>query len=292
MRKHPTKDLVRIEICSKCNLRCTMCPQSIDNDKSEKGFITSEVFNKLVDEMLPFLGTNEVHLHIGGEPLLHPAVADFVRLLSTKGLKANIVTNATLLTQTLGAELIAAGLSKIAFSFEGFTPEKYESIRRGANYRKVKQNILNFLALNPSEGEGNHVITELRYVDFPDVDASLKDALRSEFKDKVDIVKAMPYVTWMGRVGDPPNFRDQGYKYVGCYAPTNSLNVLHDGTVVACCYDVEGELPMGNVTSDSLENIQQGAALKTLSSRLANCDLKGLPCQYCDLPWTKKNGND
>ena len=40
-----------------------------------------------------------------------------------------------------------------------------------------------------------------------------------------------------------------------CYGLRDQLGVLCDGTVVPCCLDHEGDLALGNLLTDSMEDI-------------------------------------
>ena len=59
-----------------------------------------------------------------------------------------INTNATLLEENMNRKLIERGLTRIRIGFDGATADTYEKIRIGANFHKVKDNILNLFTEN------------------------------------------------------------------------------------------------------------------------------------------------
>ena len=61
------------------------------------------------------------------------------------GVPSGISTNATILTEESSRRLIQAGLDYIIFAFDGATKATYEKYRKGAEFEKVRENILGFL---------------------------------------------------------------------------------------------------------------------------------------------------
>jgi radical SAM protein with 4Fe4S-binding SPASM domain len=62
----------------------------------------------------------------------------------------------------------------------------------------------------------------------------------------------------------------QGEKYF-CYGLRDHFGILCDGTVVPCCLDSEGGIPLGNIHSQDIETI--------LSSPRAKAMVEGFSCQ-------------
>lgn len=105
--------IYQIEISNLCNLTCTYCPHP--GQERPRGLMSHEVFEKTL-ELLIRCGQRTAYLHNFGEPLLNPEVADFVRLCTTRGVAASFFTNGVLLTDTVLAELAAAGLRFLCVS--------------------------------------------------------------------------------------------------------------------------------------------------------------------------------
>ncbi|MEE1185129.1 MAG: SPASM domain-containing protein, partial [Acutalibacteraceae bacterium] len=58
---------------------------------------------------------------------------------------------------------------------------------------------------------------------------------------------------------------------VFCYGLKDHFGILCDGTVIPCCLDREGDINLGNIFEDSLENI--------LSSKKATAIRTGFTCR-------------
>ena len=137
-----------IELSSACNLRCVMCPQS-EPGSIERGFMKFELFKKIIDEAKTFV--YDINLHHRGESLLHPELARMIDYAAKAGLYTRLHTNATILDEEKARAILEAGLDFLSFSFDGFTAETYEKIRRRANFETTINHISNFLKLKPSQ---------------------------------------------------------------------------------------------------------------------------------------------
>ena len=90
-----------------------------------------------------------------GEPLLHPRFLDMVRLAKERGLRAEVTTNALLLSPELAAGLRAAGLDQLVVSIDGTSAETFSRVRPGASLQRVVENVRNLHDhRGPSYGPG------------------------------------------------------------------------------------------------------------------------------------------
>src|SRR5580700_1690563 len=65
-----------------------------------------------------------------------------------------------------------------------------------------------------------------------------------------------------------------------CWQPWESLNIAADGYVYPCCV-VHPDLQIGDVNSQTLQNIIEGAPAVELKRRLLIGDINSLPCLNC-----------
>jgi radical SAM protein with 4Fe4S-binding SPASM domain len=110
------KPVVVWNITRRCNLRCIHCYSDSEN-KPYPGELSDEEGTKVIENLAEF-GV-PVLLFSGGEPLIHPSIFDFVRLASSKGIRAVISTNGTLLTKEVVGKLKDAGVSYAGISIDG-----------------------------------------------------------------------------------------------------------------------------------------------------------------------------
>lgn len=77
----------------------------------------------------------------GGEPLLHPLLAEWIQEANAAGCETGFLTNGTLLSRSISEELISSGIDWLAVSMDGATVDVYDSIRKGGDFQKVCEHI-------------------------------------------------------------------------------------------------------------------------------------------------------
>jgi radical SAM protein with 4Fe4S-binding SPASM domain len=189
-------------------------------------------------------------------------------------------TNATKLTPELSEKLITNGLQEIVFSFEGFNKQEYERIRVGANYEQTLSNINQFLEINDSYG--HPVKTELFVIRIPDVDSNLINTFHNIMKDKFDTLCFVGCMDWVGQIPYIKNEYPIILSYNNwCSALDTDLNILYNGTVVPCCFDIRGIMPIGNFTTTSLDEILNSKEREKFIKKIKTHNLEDTLCKNC-----------
>lgn len=107
----------QVIVTRRCNLRCGYCSEF---DQRSPLVPTVELRRRI--DALHKLGV--VHItFLGGEPLLHPDVADLVRYAHRGSPLVSITTNGTLLTKRIIEDLNAAGLDQMQISIDALEPD-------------------------------------------------------------------------------------------------------------------------------------------------------------------------
>jgi MoaA/NifB/PqqE/SkfB family radical SAM enzyme len=130
---YPTN--AHVEVTSRCNLKCLMCPRAVPDEKL--GNMSIAQFTKILDD-IPYL--QNVSLQGLGEPTLSPHFFDFVRICKERNITSTTVSNATIYTEELAKNLATCGLAQINISIDGATKETYEAIRVGAKWEAMLAN--------------------------------------------------------------------------------------------------------------------------------------------------------
>lgn len=125
---------VMLQITTRCNMHCKHCFLSATSagiDLSPTQF-RDQLIKKLIDS-----NVKKVTL-TGGEPLLHPALLDFVAELDKVGIHSCICTNAALITEEMLKELEHL---KVHFnvSLDGITLQSYGHFREISTPRKFSE---------------------------------------------------------------------------------------------------------------------------------------------------------
>ena len=271
-----------IEPTNTCNLRCVMCPQSSER-KFKRGFMEFSLFKKIIDEAKHFV--YDVNLHHSGESLLHPEILDMVRYTKEAGIYTRLHTNATVLDEETAQGILDAGLDFLSFSFDGYDKETYEGIRRGANFEKTLDNILNFLRLKKTLGT-QRPFTIFEVINFSEKtdDTASRQAFTQQFENlPLDKFVLKEPHNWGGLydAGGNPLHPE---KYCACTFPWYALVVFWNGNVSPCPQDWFNDLCMGNLKESSIKEVWHGKPLVNLREKMKYKKFQDLnPCASCDL---------
>ena len=236
------------------------------------------LFRKIIDEGRDSL---EFAVPYGvGEPLLNPEIFEMIAYCKKMGVPTGISTNATVLSEEYSRRLIEAGLDYITFAFEGPRREIFETYRKGADFDKVRGNILEFLrikkalrskifcvvqmvALRENRGEGGELIRMWNLEGVNDVRIK-KDEIHNEGS-------AIP--------GDNATRPPRRYP---CYQLWRGPMYIHyDGTTFPCCYTYPEEA-VGNIRRSTLEQIWNSDKIVRLREAHVRGDLREYPaCRNC-----------
>lgn len=141
MEEESRLKFVILETTRRCNLRCTHCAVSEENNLGSYTYedLPIEGFRAI----LPVLREHrpEVQLSGHGETLLHPHFEEMLQATLDAGCAVRLQTNATILTQRVIDMLVGAGAALVVVSIDAVTPSIFEGIRRRAKLHKVLANL-------------------------------------------------------------------------------------------------------------------------------------------------------
>lgn len=249
-----------IESTSICNLKCIMCPQSLDPNSFSRGFMDMKLFKKIIDEGAK-KGLCAIKLNWRGEPLLHSKIPEMVAYAKKKGIiEVMFNTNGQLLTKEKSKALIEAGLDKIIFSFDGATKKTYEKIRQQGNYDRLVKNIKEFVKIRNEKGLKKPFI-RIQTVKMKDTVKEV-DKFKEMWGDIVDYVAVLDY----SNRGEEKSRSVETYEQVGrvaCPQPFQRMLISWEGKVMMCCADWKMRSPIGDATKKSIQEIWHGEPLRT-----------------------------
>ncbi|MCX7767017.1 MAG: radical SAM protein, partial [Candidatus Sumerlaeia bacterium] len=129
---------IHLEVNDICNLRCRMCARQSDAFPKNRG----EMSMKVVERLQPwFRYASYVGLAGNGEPFLHSQIVNILRLINSAGAIPSVVTNATLLNDSLIDALLDLKMLILVVSIDGASQESFEFIRQGASFHSVIENL-------------------------------------------------------------------------------------------------------------------------------------------------------
>ena len=273
----PESNEIRIEPTTKCNFNCILCPrEKLTRKKETMDFdLFKFVFDKINSETSQY---NTLTFPGMGEPLLDQSLDSKIRYAKQHGFSVLILTNGSLLRAQRFKQLEDIGLDSIRISMYGDTPETYSAVH-GVDPRmfyKVKENLTKIAEIR------NNTSLLLTYNVVEGYNDSDLESWIEYWKDKVDLLEVWRPHNWVnGR-----NYRAlQGKKLRTCGRPFRTpLQVQVDGTVNMCCFDFDGKLLLGDLKTQTLEEVFSSPMSKRILKyhETGNFKGSGLICENCD----------
>lgn len=266
-----------------CNARCIMCGSKYM--KRPRQIMAMEIYCRAVEEVAKAKG-HSIMLSAFGEPLLDPYIVERVKFASKFSHFYNIgfSTNGSLLTPEVYRRLAVAGLKSMCISIDGYEKETYEKIREGLSFESLQKNIISMLNMHEIMGQP----ISLSVSSFTDnaskkvkesflyrklLEAGIKPILKWRVDNWGGLVSEVAEGLWL--MGPPRHKGPCALLY------DSSLLVLPDGRVTPChCRDADGELYIGNVMQNSLEDIWAGKLLEVVRENQIK-KMFDPPCAQC-----------
>jgi len=242
---------IYLEITDVCNLACGFC----HGTRRPPRFLAEAEFRLLTEKLRGH--TDYLYFHLMGEPLLHPALGDFLRIAAEAGFRVNLTTNAFLLPRAQETLLAAPKLHRVNLSLQSWeanpgrlSAETYIAACADFAEKAAAQGTIVSLRLWNGGGENtqNPILLGLLEAAFPppwrvaQKNTQLAPNVFLEFGDRFDWPDA--------------DAAETGTAF--CHGLRDHIGVLCDGTVVPCCLDAEGTLALGNLLESDLETILSG----------------------------------
>lgn len=283
-----------IEVTTVCNLRCPFCIVNHGMRRPHRHMSVDQVV-RLADEIASFGPSQEVYLFNYGEPLLHPAIAEIVRLMSQRGIRTKISTNTTNL-ERVGPAVVKAGLSVMLLDLDGITQDAHETYRAGSDVLVVMDEIRRFMACAEVRDGTTQVILQtlvhsrniaqlaeirafarsvgIRHIAWKSLGLDLGVELSpTEFAEKKR--ELIPAGTVFDRYAKLLRESDEPC----LFAEMNGV-VLSNGDYTICTHDADATVVIGNVFVSGYRQLRDSAFM-ALQEKIAQKKLP--PCSGCSM---------
>lgn len=295
-------DRCYIEITNTCNLDCHFCPKH----HRKRRQLSEEEFDLLTDRVrgkVCFL-----YFHLMGEPLLHPLLPQFVTMAREKGLKTVLTSNGTLLHRAMALldtlpHKIQLSLHSHESNARGELSEYMDQVMRFSTQAAGKGTCMVLRLWNQGgmDRENEEVMRLIeKYVPKPWKERPdgfrLCDNLYLEFDRKFE---------WPGGGGKAASDDSDGKQEESdgkleaspskskqeyfCKALIKQIGVLSDGSLVPCCLDHDGDVILGNLFHQSLEEILASPRAQALVEGFRHHAATEPLCQSCESALVNKS---
>lgn len=268
---------IYIEITNICNLKCKFCPET----SRKKEFMSVENFEEVISKIHNH--TSLVALHVKGEPLLHNQLEAILKILEKYNLKANITTNGTLIKEKLEIIKNSKAVRQINFSIHSimqnellnkqYLQDIFEAVEELEDIM-ISYRLWNLQSIKENDVNADIIKTIENYYNIQNLKEKLMENNFLQLKKNIFINQDIEF-TW-------PDINKKSIIEKGkCLALKEQIAILVDGTVVPCCLDNNGDIPLGNILEETMEDILKKPKSMTIKKNFENsritCDL----CKTC-----------
>lgn len=310
---------LQIEIITRCNLACIMCPRTVGLKQVHKNTSRDVWFQQMgIDQFRAivqrFPHAQIVSLHGIGEPLMHPHIYEMVEIGAQLGMQVGFTTNGTLLSEPACTRLLDAGIANLIISLDGATAATYEAIRVHARFDTIITNIRTLMEIRYARHQTKPKVTLAMVVSrrnsretsflvklahtlgVDDVllspvlpaepGAELLMCSTTEWTEATQEARAAAY-----SLGIRLHVRGGGESVSGgpkstkmthrCLAPWFETVVTLNGDVMPCCNIHHPVFSMGNTFDKEFIKIWNGEKYRSFRTELRNRNHTPEPCQWC-----------
>ncbi len=252
--------LVDMEMSSRCNLTCPMCPTITDEFIQKRvvpykrGALDFDLAKKIIDEIagkVPALRLSWV-----GEPTLHPKLIEVINYAKQKGIREiSFLTNGTKLKLNYFIQLVEAGVDWITVSVDGMG-ETYNSIRKPLKFDETLAKLQAISEYKTLKGLEKPVI-KIQGV-WPAIREN-PEGFYNTFEPIVDQIAFNPLIDYLHKDTDiiyQDNFC--------CPQYYQRVVVSSNGQVAMCSNDDHVEVVVGDANIETIHQIWHGEKLNAL----------------------------
>ena len=253
--------------------------------------MSCEEFESILKQIDPL--TEYLYFHLMGEPLLHPELEKLLEIAEKYNKKVVITTNGTLISKRQDILLKSKAIYKVVFSLHSFEANSSEI--------SMEEYLTNIISFCKSANENTNIIIAMRLWNFDKNELKGENSLNDEILEIITKAFSIEkpdaeslfgnrgvkladriYLQTAQRFEWPDKSKDFISDKIFCYGLRDHFGIHVDGTVVPCCLDNNGEIPLGNIFKDNIDTILESQKAQDIfngfSNRLACEEL----CKRCD----------
>lgn len=265
--------LYHVETTLRCNLLCPFCPRTQElvphpELRDLNAVLPLDGFTRLLDQM-PWV--KSIELFHFGEPFMHADFYEYVQACTDRGIFSVIASNLGPAVPHLVDKVFEAGLGYLVMDIDSLDPEKYAKARVNMTL-DILQRRVHYILNHPKkpfccaqmiwlDGAEAYTADDIaRWADAPppdDVHYKFFDSYHGAMADK-------------GELGPTDLCREAFYGFA----------VLANGDVVPCVRDWAGHSVMGNILTQTVDEIWNGEKFERFRAQMKSGD-KPEMCKRC-----------
>ena len=281
-----------LEISNACNASCSFCAYRFQ--KRSKYIMNFDMYKKAIDSYSKDGGGTVSFTPVVGDPLVDKSLIEKIKYaISKKNIHSLFMyTNGIYLDRYDLKEFVESGITRVAISTYFGTRELYKKYYGVDEYNRVIKNIVNLAKKNDEFGNPIHITVHLRVEQPKEKWSKNKDFTRI---GKLIGFKNMSYISvyenWSGLINEKylpkgsslGNITPNEKKIKEpCWELYRKVYIMSDGKVGVCaCRDIEGEITIGDIKSDTITDIWRGEKIKKFRKNWTQGVLPNV-CVKCD----------
>ena len=281
--KPPFPKKAKIEITTRCDLKCYHCKLTHNNPQKEM----PEFLVKKILQDLKNIGVEHVGLFWMGEPLFNKKLSEYIKFAKMIGIKyVFISTNGRMAVPERIKNLIASGIDSIKFSINYSTREKYYNATKVDAFDQVMKNLKSLKKIRGLSKKPRIIASSI-----------FSPSNKEEFYKINSMIE--PYVDNHYPVhiyGDSNIIKnDNDYKIIKiskkdsrtlqsmlpCWSLFAEPHINYDGKMGSCYCDNDEKHIMGDLKKNSLMEVWHSEKFVKLRRKHLVKDVSGTSCENC-----------
>jgi len=279
---------INFEITAACDARCIHCPR-LDMDRPMKA-MAMPLFQRMVDQAaelgVPFLCPNGY-----GEICTLPleALETYFDYITSKSRETRILinTNGNRMTEDRIAIFLRHNVHLVNITIDGATAETAESIRKNLKFDQIEANIKSLVTMRNAQGKREPKVR----VGMVAMEQTVPeyDLLVQRWQGIADFIGMGGFSSRLTSVQETPGpalvqlgTNSNHHKHApasACVLPFRDLNIWADGKAVLCCEDWNEEYVVGDLNTQTLDEIWHGPEMSHV--RRKHMEKKGNAISLC-----------
>lgn len=315
----PRIESIFIELTNICNFHCSFCAS--DQLTRPRQMMDKQLVFKILDDVGDLGLRGNLLFHVMGEPMLHSDLLTILRYnQKTTGLKPELVTNGSLITDSVLDSLKEIELKQITLSWQTGSDDTFQEYRRPGNLRysqylekinclfsfiisgklatklEIDMLVSRYFRLNgvrtiETLGQAREftksVLKMLKKINQDEalgLNLSLPKLYRYHLLGH-ELVRVHPSISIRFR----PAHAFAGFSSPDlpicpphyCHLPSYQLVILADGRVVLCCLDYDGRIVLGDISRHSIREIWLGDKAESWRKKILHAQDIPSICRIC-----------
>lgn len=249
---------IMIELTNICNAKCPLCPTGSNSLERNKGFISIELFAKIMKEVEELNHKFFIYSFNYGEPFMHPKWFNLFKLIPSNVYHKTSTNGLVFYKENDIDLLLNSNLNELIISIDGSTKEKNSIYRKGVDLDKIYDGLKYFF-----KNEKNVKIRPKIKIQTVLLPYNINDLenIKNKFQGLYDEIYYkfpnfnMTEFTETSEINKSSQQKITDEVPNCCSTFSSSFVINYNGECNPCCHDYQGEVIIGNANNQSITEI-------------------------------------